>query len=68
MIFDGPSRLMELIEAGNELWRFPLWILFDASQPPFPQGVLPGQSTEDDRHLKTEENAKQAKESNQNDK
>ena len=62
MIFNWPSRLMELIETGNELRRFPLWILFDASQPPFPQSVLPGQPTKDDRHLETEENAKQAEE------
>src|SRR5512140_1665589 len=64
-IFHHLPRFMESIEAHDELLPFPLRRQFNPSQLPLPECILPRQTAEDDRHLKTEQNAKDTKKEGQ---
>ena len=56
---------MQVIEACHEFWSLPLLGLFDSSQLPLPQCILPGEPAEDDRHLKTKEQPKDTEHNDQ---
>ena len=64
-IFNRLPRFVESIQACDEFLPLPILSQFDSPQLPFPQCILPGQTTKDDCHLKTEENTEDAQKKNQ---
>jgi len=56
-IFNWLPGFMKLTDARHEFLCTPLWVSFNSSQLPFPQGSLARKTTECYRHLERLENA-----------
>lgn len=64
-VFDRLLHFMKLVESRDEFGSGPVRGLFDPSQLPLPQGILPGEPAEHNRHLEAEEHPKNTEHNDQ---